>query len=251
MSRASGEFFQAVDGLRQAVEREFIGNDYYLVANQVTELGEILCDKTAAPQADGMQVNFALALDAVRKRTETELFDNRSYIVAHKLDVLSFLGRRFYGHTHGGNGAIGQSKARASLSSHASADGRVNGAAVGNFEGLAAAAKARTLNANGLGTPEMHANGEVEGEAPAHVPDPSSIRQPWTRWSPPAFLSKPFRRSSPPAYRRIWDHRPLKSVFVAPPASSAPVRPKKKPPRERFILPRQRMIPRPLQPAKR
>jgi hypothetical protein len=249
MSRASGEFFQAVDGLRHAVEREFRGNSYYLLANQVIELREILQHKDGVgSQLNGAHANFVSTLDAVRKCAEAELFDNRFYLVAHKLDVLTFLGRRFYAN---GAGAITASK------SGVGANGASNGATVLMLEELAAAAKVRRLHLAGgaeavtAAQPQMLANGEAEGEAPARVSGSSPVREPWKRWTPPAFLSKPFRQLSPSVYRRIWDHRPLKSMLMQSPAPAPLGRPKKRPPRERFVLPRQRMIARPLQPAKR
>jgi hypothetical protein len=247
MSRASGEFFQAVDGLRQAVEKEFRGNDYYLLANQVIELREILHAKHGAgPQANGAHANFVSTLDAVRRCAEAELFDNRFYLVAHKLDVLTFLGRRSYG-----NGAIAASK------SGVGATGGANGATVHILEELAAAMKVRGLHQAGgaeavtVEQPQRVANGEIEGEAPARVAGASAVRELWKRWRPPAFLSKPSRQLSLSIYRRIWDHRPLKSMLMQSPGSAALGRPKKRPPRERFVLPRQRMTVRPLQPAKR
>jgi hypothetical protein len=261
MPRASGKFFQAVAELRQAVEREFRDNKYYLLSNQVSELREILNrDNGPGAQATGIHHDFASTLDAVRMCAEAELFDDRFYLVAHKLDVLNFLGRRPYECANNNNGAMSHPNGQIGSA------GALNGASIHRFEKLAATAKARRSYAGGslngsdshstatirASQPKILAIGEVEGETPSHVADPGSVREPWKKWRPPAFLSKPLRRfPSPAVYRRVWDHRPLKPMLMEPPATVARMRPKKKPPRERFVLPRQRMIARPLQPAKR
>jgi hypothetical protein len=237
MPPASGEFFQVIDGLHQAVEREFKGNDYYLMAHQVIELREILHGQDARPQSSDAYAGFSSTLDALRKQAEAELLDNRFYLVSHKLDVLGFLGRR--SHVQNGNGVT-------MTANNTGLNGVSHGADGHGFE-----APGRSADEE---QPATFANGELEGEAPARVPDYGSgrARDPWKRWSPPPFLSKPLRVFPlPPVYRRVWDHRPLKAALIGPPALVAPARPKKPPPRERFVLPRQRMIARPLQPAKR
>jgi hypothetical protein len=161
MTRASSELFQAVDGLRQAVEAEFTGNGYYLAASQITELRELLGqDPGPVSHANGSRLSFAMSLDAVRKRADAELLDNRYYLVAHKLDVLAFLETRY-----GKNG-----KAPIAATPAATQNG------TRSFEALASLAKARVEQSarvlgaswhqpsapNPAAQPEVIADGELE-----------------------------------------------------------------------------------------
>lgn len=171
MRRASGELFQAVEGLRRAVEAEFTDNSYYLLSQQVAEVYELLgWDIDNARIFNGAHPRFTLALNDVRRRVEEELFDNRFYLVAHKLDVLSFLSGQL-GVGSGAGAATSDSIRHASSPpTGAPMDGRRS------FDDLAAASKARVEEvAAALGVPlssadahkpavrhEILADGELE-----------------------------------------------------------------------------------------
>jgi hypothetical protein len=170
MTRASSELFQAVDGLRQAVEAEFTGNGYYLAASQITELRELLGeDAGPVASANGNRSSFARSLDAVRKRADAELLDNRYYLVAHKLDVLAFLETR-YAKSGEGDNITAPLPAAPAVSAAVAQNG------TRTFDALASLAKARVdqsarvLGASGhqpsapnpAAQPEVIADGELE-----------------------------------------------------------------------------------------
>ncbi len=82
--------------LRRAVEAELKGNSYYLVAQHVMELGELVPNGKNGVARHVDAFSFATALDHVRKHAERDLTGNVYYMFAHKLDVLSFVTNGIY-----------------------------------------------------------------------------------------------------------------------------------------------------------
>jgi hypothetical protein len=90
MTEAPADLLQAVYGLKRAAEAEFQGNGYYLVANEIAGLIEVLGgDVTPVPPINGAVHGFASALGDVRKAAESSLSGNSYYLASHRLDVLS------------------------------------------------------------------------------------------------------------------------------------------------------------------
>ncbi|MGO9475789.1 MAG: hypothetical protein ACLPWS_20645 [Rhodomicrobium sp.] len=88
MTGTSGDFLQAVYGLRKAAEAEFSGNEYYRVANEIAGLAELAGWDKDAPAGKGAAYGFASMLAEVRKLAAAGVPANRHSLVAHKLDVL-------------------------------------------------------------------------------------------------------------------------------------------------------------------
>ena len=81
---------EAVYGLRRAAEAQFIGNTYYQVANEITDLTELLgLHSGSVPVGQGASYGFATMLAEIRKAAEACTSTGRRSAIAHKLDVLA------------------------------------------------------------------------------------------------------------------------------------------------------------------
>ena len=81
---------EAVYGLRRAAEAQFIGNTYYQVANEITDLTELLgLHSGSVPVGQGASYGFATMLAEIRKASEACTSTGRRAAIAHKLDVLA------------------------------------------------------------------------------------------------------------------------------------------------------------------
>ncbi|MGO9983029.1 MAG: hypothetical protein ACLPIX_02315 [Rhodomicrobium sp.] len=91
MTGSSGEFLQAVYGLRKAAEAEFSGNTYYRVANHIAGVIELVGwgDGGGVPLGNQAAYGFATSLAAVRKQLEASASGNRFSLIANQLDELA------------------------------------------------------------------------------------------------------------------------------------------------------------------
>ncbi len=86
----------AVSNIRREAQAELGGDTYYMVAQKLTELREIIlngCGDDVYRNEDFRPrlVGLSPALSSLRTKIETELRDNRYYLATHKLDVLAFI----------------------------------------------------------------------------------------------------------------------------------------------------------------
>ncbi len=79
---------EAVRSLQKAAEAEFDGNTYYRVANQISELTEVL--KDLPPAGENIAAgDFASQLADLRRAVESHLSGNQYYLAACRIDVLA------------------------------------------------------------------------------------------------------------------------------------------------------------------
>ncbi len=99
MKRGSSSLASAISDLRREAEAGLRDNVYYLTAQKLNELSEIINGRNGAepPAADGASqrlIGFGPALEALRAKLDTELKDNRYYLASHKLDVIALIAAR-------------------------------------------------------------------------------------------------------------------------------------------------------------
>lgn len=93
MSTISADLLRAISRLRKATQAELHGNAYYLAANQIANLSELMGagDASADPPSNSGAGGFVAALASLRAQVEKQLSGNVFYLASWRLDELAFL----------------------------------------------------------------------------------------------------------------------------------------------------------------
>lgn len=96
MTSGSNGLFSALAHLNREAEAMLDGNNYYLAAQKLLELKEVLGLPmgVAGAAADKPLIGVQPAIQALRVKFGEELTDNRYYLAAHKLDIIAYIAER-------------------------------------------------------------------------------------------------------------------------------------------------------------